>query len=159
MAVSPVNTPSTTRRTVRSFTDYADAERTVDWLSDQGFPVEHLAIVGSGLRYIEQVSKRVTTGTATLTGAGGGAMLGLFWGLLFALFFTVDNASFLGLVGYGVVLGALLGAAFGAITHGAQRGRRDFDSVAQTRADRYEVVVDDSYADEVERLLGRMPTR
>ena len=37
------------KRTVASYTDYRDAEKAVDWLSDQGFAVERSAIVGSGL--------------------------------------------------------------------------------------------------------------
>jgi len=41
----------------------------------------------------------------------------------------------------------------------AQRGRRDFYSVAETRADRYEVQVDDSVAAEAERLLEHAPVR
>ena len=38
------------RRTITSATTYEAAERAVDWLSDQGFPVEHTRIVGTGLR-------------------------------------------------------------------------------------------------------------
>lgn len=38
-------------------------------------------------------------------------------------------------------------------------GQRDFGSVADTRADRYEVQVDDGFAGEAERLLARMPSR
>jgi hypothetical protein len=157
MAVSP-EASRASRRTVRTFGDYESAERAVDWLSDKGFPVEHVVIVGSGLRYVEQVGRRVTTGTAALTGAGQGALLGLLWGLLFGLFFTVDTGGFFGVLAYGVVIGVLFGAAFGAISHSAKGGRRDFDSVAQTRADHYEVQVDEGFAGEAEQLLARMPS-
>ena len=157
MAVAP-EASSASRRTVRTVGDYEAAERAVDWLSDQGFPVEHVAIVGSGLRYVEKVAKRVTTGSAALTAAGQGAMLGLFWGLLFGLFFTVDSGSFFGVLGYGIVIGLVFGAIFGAIAHAAKGGRRDFDSVAQTRAERYEIQVDEGFAGEAERLLARMPS-
>jgi hypothetical protein len=51
-----------TRRTVKTTTSYREAERAVDWLSDHGFAVEDVAIVGTGLRYVEQVGGRVTTG-------------------------------------------------------------------------------------------------
>jgi hypothetical protein len=37
-----------------------------------------------------------------------------------------------------------------------QGGRRDFSSVATTTADRYEVQVDERFADEAERLLAQM---
>ena len=42
MAVSPIPAPRTSRRTVKSFREYEAAERAVDWLSDRGFPVEHV---------------------------------------------------------------------------------------------------------------------
>ena len=32
------------RRTIAAYRDYASAERAVDWLSDQGFAVEHTAM-------------------------------------------------------------------------------------------------------------------
>jgi hypothetical protein len=56
--------------TVSSYKTYEEAERAVDYLSDNGFPVENAQIVGSNLRLLEQVTGRVTTGRATLAGAG-----------------------------------------------------------------------------------------
>jgi hypothetical protein len=154
---NPVAAPSVPRRTVATLTSYPAAERAVDWLSDQGFPVQHVTIVGTGLRSVEQVSGRVTTASAALAGAGQGAMLGLFWGLLFGLFFTIDTGSFFGVLAYGLVLGAVFGAILGAAAQYATRGRRNFDSAAHTGADRYEVQVDDGLALEAERVLARMP--
>lgn len=158
MSVSRMPQPSTSRRTVRAVDSYAEAERAVDFLSDQSFPVEHVTIVGTGLRYVEQVTKRMTTWGATGVGTGYGALFGLFWGLLFAIFFTVDSGSFWGVLLYSVLIGAVFGALFGAIEHAATKGRRDFASVSDTRADRYEVQVDDSQADAAERILARMST-
>jgi hypothetical protein len=147
------------RRTVTSADSYEAAERAVDWLSDQGFPVEHASIVGTGLRYVEQVSGRLTTGRAALIGIGQGATLGLFWGLLFSLFFTTTAGSFVGVLAFGLVVGTVFGGLIGAVSHYARDGRRDFGSVAQTRADHYEVQVDDGFAGEAERLLALMPAR
>ena len=155
MAISEPRAPSATRRTVASVTDYAEAERAVDTLSDRGFPVEHVAIVGTGLRYVEQVSGRETTGRAAVVGLGYGAMLGLFWGLLFGLFFTVDSGSFFGVLAYSLLVGVVFGAIFGAVSHYATGGRRDFASVSQTRADRYEVQVDEAFAEQAMSLLAR----
>ena len=39
------------RRAVASFNRYEDAERAVDVLADQGFRVEHVAIVGRDLEF------------------------------------------------------------------------------------------------------------
>jgi hypothetical protein len=144
-------------QSVHSSTTYQDAEHAVDWLSDHEFPVERASIVGTGLRYVERVSGRVTTGRAALLGLGYGALLGLFWGLLFALLFTFDSGSFWGLLTYSFVVGGVLGAAIGAVSHYLTSGRRDFASEAQTRADHYEVQVEQSYADEAKRVLSSMP--
>ncbi|MDA0159894.1 glycine zipper family protein [Solirubrobacter ginsenosidimutans] len=149
--------PPASRRTITVVTNYEAAEQAVDFLSDRDFPVEHVRIVGTGLRYVEQVSRRVTTGNAALLGAGSGALLGLFWGLLFGLFFTVDSGSFFGVLGYSLAIGVIFGAIWGAIAHSATGGQRDFASTADTRADRYEVQVDADFADRAEKILNRMP--
>jgi hypothetical protein len=84
-------------------------------------------------------------------------MLGLLWGALFGLFFTVDTGSFLGVLAYGIVVGALFGALIGAGIHASTGGRRDFASSSQTRADRYEIQVDDGYTAVAEEILAKAP--
>jgi hypothetical protein len=73
---------------------------------------------------------------------------------LFGLFFT--GPDFLGLLAYVVVGGAVFGAMFGAIVHAAQGGRRDFASIAETHAERYELQADEDVADEARRALEQM---
>jgi hypothetical protein len=154
-ATAPSAELTLNRRPIATFTSYDDAERAVDRLSDQHFPVEHVTIVGTGLRYIEQVQGRVTNGRATLLGAAGGIVLGLFWGLLFGAFFTIDSADFFGVLLYGMLVGVVFGALIGLISHTVQHGRRDFDSITATRAERYELQVDDAFADRAAQLLAR----
>jgi hypothetical protein len=157
MSTPQIPDPNRTRRTVASVGRYPDAEHAVDWLSDHDFPVDHVAIVGTGLRYVEQVSRRMTTGKAALVGIGYGALLGLVWGLLFAALFTTDDASFWGLLGFSILVGVVFGGLAGAISQASSDGKRDFSSTSVTRADRYEVQVDDGYATEAQRLLATMP--
>ena len=157
MSAAPTSAAEGTRRSVSSAPSYKDAEHAVDWLSDHEFPVERVTIVGTGLRYVESVKGRMTTGRAAAVGTGQGALFGLFWGLLFALLFTLDSGSFWGLLAFSIVAGAVFGALIGAISHLSTDGSRDFVSTADTRADRYEVQVDDGYADEARRLLSTMP--
>jgi hypothetical protein len=147
--------PIGARRTVATEPNYLEAERAVEWLSDQGFPVEGVSIVGSGLRSVEQVFGRFTTGRAAVAGAAQGASVGVLFGLLFGLFFT-NVGDFLGIVLYGLVAGTVWGALFGAIFQYARRGRRDFASRIETKADRYEVQVEESLAGEAERVLARI---
>ena len=144
----------TQKTTVATYASYAEAERAVDHLSDKGFPVERVAIVGSGLRTVEQVAGRLTVGRAALAGASQGAMIGLFFALLFGLFF--EGPNFLGLLLYGLIAGALFGAAFGAALQAAQGGRRDFASVRGMQAERYEVQVDHEHSARAKQLLAEL---
>src|SRR3954449_5737926 len=140
---SPAQLDRRARRTIATTTDYAEAERIVDRLSDRGFPVERVAIVGHDLQVVEQVVGRMTWGRAALNGALSGALPGVLVGWIFGLFSWVDPlvaAAQLGL--YGLVIGAVLGAIAGLILCGLQHGRRDFGSVPLMRPTRYEVVVD-----------------
>ena len=125
--------------TIATYNTYDDAQRAVDYLSDEGFPVQNAQIVGSDLRLVEQVTGRVTTGSATLAGAGSGAWFGLFIGLLVGLFVT--GPEWLGLVVGGLLIGAVWGAIFGFAAQYAMRGRRDFSSDRALVAERYDVVV------------------
>jgi hypothetical protein len=153
------NVANRPRRNVASYDDYAEAERAVDYLSDQGFPVERVAIVGHGLRYVEQVQERVTAGRAALVGAVQGAILGLVFGALASLFFVLDPSPATALLLlYGLAAGAFLGAVLGVLAHLAAGSDRDFASVAGMEADRYDIVVDEEFADRAAELLrGRDP--
>ena len=65
--------PSVTSSVLREFDTYAEAQALVDRLSDAGFPVQNVRIVGEGVRIVEQVTGRMTKGKAALLGAAGGA--------------------------------------------------------------------------------------
>jgi hypothetical protein len=65
------------RRTVATFTDYASAERAVDYLSDHGFPVDRTAIVARDLKLVEQVTGRMGYLEAALRGLLSGAVTGV----------------------------------------------------------------------------------
>ena len=146
-----------TRRAVTSVRRYEDAEHAVDWLSDHDFPVEHVSIIGTDLRFVEQVSGRVSTGRASLVGVGYGALLGVFWGVLFGALFTTSDATYWGVLAFSILVGVIFGGLVGAISHFWTDGRRDFASTELTRADHYEVQVEDGYAGEAQRLLATMP--
>ena len=149
-------TTNTDRRVIRSYTEYADAERAVDYLSDRGFPVERVTIVGHDLRLIEKVLGRVGYKEAMLRGASGGALTGVLIGWIFGLFNWVDPIlAGLVLALYGLIFGAIVGAVFGAVAHWAQGGRRDFASIRGMLPSRYEVLVDSEVADQALELLNQ----
>ncbi|HYI31882.1 MAG TPA: general stress protein [Glaciibacter sp.] len=57
-----------------TYTSYEDAQRAVDYLSDQGFPVKHVRIIGHGITTVETVLGRVLV--ALLFSALWGAVFG-----------------------------------------------------------------------------------
>ena len=56
---SPDASARSARRTVASYSTYADAERAVDRLADHDFPVERVAIIGQDLQTVEQVTGKL----------------------------------------------------------------------------------------------------
>ncbi|MEU6547946.1 general stress protein [Streptomyces sp. NPDC046859] len=147
------------RRPVATYETYHEAERAVDHLSDQGFPVERVAIIGQDVRLVEQVVGRLNYGRAALHGAASGALPGALIGWLFGLLNWVDPVvSALLLALYGLIFGAIVGALFGLLLYALQGGRRDFTSVRTMQPSRYEVVVDEAVADEAVRLLRGLET-
>jgi hypothetical protein len=64
VATSAVRPNKPARQVIATFENYADAERAVDYLSDQRFEVNRVAIVGRDLEYVEQVLGRLTYGAA-----------------------------------------------------------------------------------------------
>lgn len=134
-----------------SFSDYLEAQRLVDRMSDDGFPVESVRIIGDGVRTVEQVTGRMTRGRAAAAGAASGAWFGVFIGLLFGLF--TAGAGWVSLLLVSLVIGAFWGAVFGFVAHWSTRGQRDFSSVMTLQAQRYEVHVDQAMAARAARYV------
>ncbi|HEU0239007.1 MAG TPA: general stress protein [Micromonosporaceae bacterium] len=142
--------------TVGSYQNYADAQRAVDYLSDNGFPVQHSAIIGTDLRLVETVTGRLTIWRAALAGVASGAWFGLFFGLILGIF---TNVNWFGVIIATVLIGAAWGAIFGAIAHAATGGRRDFSSRSSLQASRYDVTVQADTADQARHMLVQMNWR
>ncbi|MFC7385767.1 general stress protein [Sphaerisporangium rhizosphaerae] len=128
------------RRLLVSYDNYPAAQRAVDTLSDAGYPVQNVAIVGNDLRLEELVTGRLTNPRAALSGAISGAVFGLVVGLFLGLF-TTTTASFFALVVWAILWGAVMGAAFGFAGHAFKGGTRDFTSRSAIVAGRYDVLV------------------
>ena len=122
---------------IASYATYLEAQRAVDHLSDEGFPVQHTAIVGTDLRSVEKVLGRLTYSRVALRGALSGAWFGLFVGLLLTVFSTA--ASGLTAV-FALLIGAAFGMLWGVIGFAATRGQRDFTAVNAIMASRYTVL-------------------
>lgn len=143
-------TASAHYQVLRTVPSYDQAQRLVDQLSDAGFPVEHVRLVGTDLRLVEQVTGRMTYGKAALYGAASGAWLGLLIGLLLGLFTVV---GWLWVILWAVILGAVWGLIFGLLGHAATGGRRDFSSVQGLEASSYEILVEAEYVEAAKAKL------
>jgi hypothetical protein len=141
---------------VATFPVYAEAQRAVDYLSDNGFPVERTAIIGTDLRLVENVLGRLTVGRAALAGTASGAWFGLFFGLIIGIF---TNSNWFAVIIATVLIGAAWGAIFGALAQSATRGQRDFTSRSTLQAASYAVIADAAQADQARHLLVQMNWR
>lgn len=148
---APVNDES--HQVVATYRSYSDAQAAVDYLSDQGFEVSAVQIVGRGLHSVEQVVGRMTKGRAALAGVVSGAFWGLFIGLLFGI--LVPNILWASAILWSIVLGAVFGAIFGFIGHAMTGGRRDFASVQRLEADEYVLLVANPLAAQAASILRR----
>ncbi|HEY0470082.1 MAG TPA: general stress protein [Kribbella sp.] len=143
-------------RSIASFSTYADAQRAVDYLSDNGFPVENLTIVGSDLKQVERVLGRMTSWKAALAGAGTGAWFGALVGLLLSLFANSGTAVLI-IILWGLLTGAVFGAVWGFIAHLFTFGRRDFASLGMTVATRFDLYSTPEHAARAIEMLADMP--
>jgi hypothetical protein len=140
--------------TVGSYTSYLDAQKAVDYLADQQFPVHMVSIVGNELKMVERVTGRLSYPRVALSGALSGMWFGLFVGVMLS-FFAPSPGYFSILTS--VLMGAAFFMLFGIVTYAMQRGKRDFTSTSQVVATNYDVVVSPEAAHEARRLLQQLP--
>jgi hypothetical protein len=152
----PGQQPVQSRPLLASYRTYEEAQRAVDYLSDEKFAVENLGIVGNDLKIAETVLGRLTFGRAGAGGLASGAWFGLFVGLLLGLF-AGSRTSWLAIMLAGLAYGAVFGALFGLGAFALTGGRRDFTSRKQIVANSYDVVCTWGKLDQAKALLAQMP--
>ena len=136
---------------VGSYPTYAEAQRAVDYLSDQQFPVEQVTIVGVDLMQVERVTGRLSWPKVLGGGVLSGAWLGLFIGLVLSIF-----GNTWAVLPTGVVAGVFFGLITSAVPYAMARGTRDFSSTLQLVAGRYDVLCDPQNAEKARDLLARL---
>lgn len=133
---------------------YEQAQKAVDFLSDNEFPVQNCLIVGTDLKQIERVTGRLTYGKVTAGGLLSGIWMGLFVGLVVSLF--SDGSSTIAIILGTMLFGAVFGLLWALAGYAATRGQRDFTSVSQVVATRYEVLVEHKYAEQGRQILATL---
>lgn len=147
-----------TGETIGSYISYLDAQKAVDYLADEKFPVQHVSIVGNDLKIVERVTGKLSYPRVAMTGAMTGAWFGLFIGVMLSFFDSSSNAGApYSNIFTAVLLGAALWMLFAIIGYAAQRGKRDFTSTNQVLATSYDVIVSVDVAHEARRLLAQLP--
>ncbi|MFS8102793.1 magnesium transporter [Lentzea alba] len=141
---------------IGSYATYEEAQRAVDHLADNDFPVADVTIVGVEPMIVERVTGRLTWGRVLGAGAASGAWFGLFVGLLLGLFST---GGALAPIVTGLVVGTLFGLIGSAIRYSAQRGRRDFASTTQLVGGRYDVLSHPRSAEQGKQMLTSLAWR
>jgi hypothetical protein len=136
--------------TVASYGSYLEAQKAVDHLADHQFPVQHVTIVGSDLKMVERVLRRLSYPSVAIGGFASGAWFGLFVGLILTLF----SSSALDLMIPAVLFGGAFGLLFSIITYSLTRGRRDFTSSSQIVATTYAVLCASDHAGQARQLLA-----
>jgi hypothetical protein len=131
---------------------YEQAQAAVDFLSDHEFPVQNCLIVGTDLKQVERVTGRLTTAKVAAGGALSGIWMGIFVGVIFSLF---GRGSTFAIIIATALFGALFGLVWALAGYAATRGRRDFTSVTQVVATRYEVLVEHKFAAQGRELLSQ----
>ena len=142
-------------QSVGIYGSYAEAQKAVDFLADAKFEVQNLAIVGTDLKSVERVLGRRNWGTVITQGMQSGISTGLLVGLVVLIF--TRPASILVLLLVSLAIGVLLGVGFNAAAYALSRGRRDFTSVTQTIATKYEVLCEHKVAAQAREMLQGMP--
>ena len=138
---------------IGTYDTYFEAQHAVDLLSDSGFPVENVSIVGSDLKMVEKVLGRLTRGRAALAWAASGAWFGLFVGVLISVF-ADEDANVLAVMVSALAYGAIFGAAFGFVSHAMSGGERDFTSRSKIVASSYEIRCTWAEADRAREILA-----
>jgi Heat induced stress protein YflT domain len=150
---SPFVTPEPpTGYEVQRYSRYVDAQAAVDFLSDEGFEVQNLTIVGTDLQQVERVTGRWSVAKAVRAGALTGAVWGVVFGILLSLFGTGGTLLILLVT---VPIMALVGMFNGWMLYRSSGGRRDFTSSTQVVATSYQVLCHPQHADKARELIAK----
>jgi len=138
---------------ISTYDRYADAMHAVDRLARADFPVGEVSIMGNDLRSVERVTGKLSYGRVALMGALSGAYLGLFLGLLLFIF-QPDNGAIGGVFLAAIAIGAGFGMLFGVLSYAMNRNRRDFSSVMQFVATRYDLITAPGLVERARSILS-----
>ncbi len=136
---------------VASFPTYEAAQKAVSTLIAADIPARDIAIVGQTLRSVERITGRLGYAAAARSGAINGILLGLLFSAILVIGSpSVPIQAFVGVLFVGIAVGMLLSI----VAYSFVRRRRDFASVMQVIAERYEITVTSASIQRARQVLG-----
>jgi hypothetical protein len=153
--LNPISMPS--GQVLAEFANYEDAVSYVNRLVEGDFPAAQIAIIGSNLSSVERVRGRLGYGRVAL----GGALTGVWIGLLFAILFGAGiEVGAEGQINYApeqflaaVAIGIGLGMMLNILRHALNKKRRNFVSAPVMVAETYRVQVPEAEAARAQAAL------
>lgn len=118
MTETATTTPTLSDHTVAVYATHDQAEAAIKSLSEAGYDLKNLSIIGQNYQTEEHPVGFVNTGDRMWSWGKYGAFWGTIWGLLFgSAFMFIPGVGHVMLAGYviGALQGAFLGGSFGVI--------------------------------------------
>lgn len=138
-------------RTVGSYQTYEAAKHAVDVLiANEGFSAQSISIIGSDLSSVERVTGRMSVGRTALNGVMTGVMIGLFMSLMWMIVNPITN--FIVLVGI-FLLSIAFGVIWSLIVYAMTPNKREFTSMMQLTAGRFDIIVPNELANDATSIL------
>lgn len=141
---------------IGSYASYEDAQKAVDHLAGNDFPVTDVTIVGVEPMLVERVAGKLGWSRVLRGSAISGAWFGLFLGLM--LTFFTPNAGVLPIL-IGLVAGTAFSLLFGALGYAANKTKRSFISQSQLVARHYDVLSQPRTAEKGRELLADLAAK
>ncbi|KAB1643450.1 general stress protein [Gulosibacter chungangensis] len=138
---------------VASYPTYDAARHAVDVLvREEGLPVSSISVVGNDLKSVERITGRMNYTRAALNGLGNGVMIAIFMSLMWLIFFpTTDMLAIVGVF----VISIAFGVIWGILAYALSPQKREFTSIMQVTASRFDLVVPHNMSAKVRDTLQR----
>ncbi|WP_067605810.1 general stress protein [Enteractinococcus helveticum] len=153
---APIGSPLPQGQLIGNYRSYEAALSAVDRVVEAGVDPRFLSIVGRDLRSVYRLRHRPSYAAVAGRAALQGAFFGVFIGLLISMMSGGQDLAMT--IGSTVVMGAVIWVLFGVIGEMMRRRQLKYAMIPTMTAVSYDLVVDNSVADQVSSVLGPQPT-
>ncbi|GAA4112148.1 general stress protein [Enteractinococcus coprophilus] len=151
-----IGSPLPQGQLIGNYRSYEAAISAVDRAVEAGVDPRFLSIVGRDLRSVYRLRHRPSYAAVAGRGALQGAFFGVFIGLLISMMAGGQDLPMT--LASTVVMGAVIWVLFGVIGEVLRRRQLKYAMIPSMTAVSFDLVVDNSVADQVSSVLGPQPT-